>query len=137
MPAGLSKAGEDYARAVCVPKGQEGTAYESLTAQQQLCVQKVGISFQNDIEQALGYGTGTPGATGEIKPLHKHAPERYALNNPEGQTVAHVVVEPDGDIDVCTVGRNCIQVVENGGPKEFESLRKTLTDNGFTLEPGW
>ena len=90
--ADLSEAAEDYGRAFCVPEASAGTPLAQLPPDIQTCVQRVGQTFQTDVDQKMGL-TGTAATD---PPLIR----RFQVMGPQGVTVGSLTFA-DGSVTFC------------------------------------
>lgn len=126
--ADLSEAAEDYGRAFCVSGTQTGMPLAQLPPDIQTCVQRVGQTFQTDVDQKMGL----TGAVATDPPLI----QRFQVTGPQGATVGSLTFA-EGSVTFCRqaspAARHC-QLVGYGldGVHAAHDLLEAL---GFQVQP--
>lgn len=92
----LTTAGLHYGEAFCVPRSKKGAPLSSLTPEEQDCVRRVGIGWENDIVAKLG-GIGHEQPFGA--PLND-PPKTYRVQSEGGHEMGSLTMA-DGDVTLC------------------------------------
>lgn len=91
----LTEAGLHYGEAFCVPESKKGAPLSALTPEEQNCVRRVGIGWENDIVAKLG-------GIGHEKPFGAplDPPKRYSLKSRSGHEMGSLTMD-SGDVTLC------------------------------------
>jgi hypothetical protein len=115
----LSQAGLDYGRAMCLDPSRATLPLDSLTPEERACVERVGLGFEERVQQRLGAipadGLG------------------YPVQAPHGAAIAQLGIDPEGIVTLCLPDRRCVVVGQ--GPQAAVAAEETLALLGFQVGP--
>jgi len=112
----VSTAALDYGRAFCLPPEREWLPLDQLSTDEAACVLRVGRSFEERVDQALG------GA----------APEAgYDVRTGSGRTVARLSMDNAGNVLLCIPERACAVVGQ--GVQAAVAAEQTLGLMGLSV----
>jgi hypothetical protein len=99
VDAEVSEAGIDFGRSMCLPPEREWLPLEQLTPDEAACALRVGRSFEERVDRALGAEAPADGPT-------------FPVQTPSGKTVARLSMDRDGNVLLCIPDRSCAVVGE-------------------------
>lgn len=125
MAEELSKYGEDYGAALCLPPNRAALPFDQLTPAEQQCVRQVGTAVENRVLER--FGVNPPGQAMELY--------RYTIQGPKG-TPLGTLNYADGALSVCwnaqsTTAPTC-DIIGHGHDALLTALR-IYRDQGFTV----
>lgn len=114
---GLGPAGEHFGRAFCVSPERQGLPFDKLTPEEQECVRRVGLGWEQRVERALA----VPEVRSSNYTVRRNGIPLGTLSFSEGNVV------------LCLLNRPCKAIGQ--GEEALQGAHQALIEMGFEVEP--